>query len=866
MPKKLVIVESPAKARTIGGYLGPDFVVESSIGHIRDIPSRVSEVPKKEQQAWKGSRFGIDIDHGFTPLYVINPDSKKQVTKLKGLLKDADELFLATDEDREGEAIAWHLLEVLKPKVPVRRMVFHEITADAIQEAVTDPRELDVQLVQAQEARRVLDRLFGYEVSPVLWRKVQRGLSAGRVQSPAIRILVDRERERIAFVSAGYAGVKGAFSPGDDGVPSFEATLVEVDGVRLATGKDFDSAGRPRHDRLVLDGEGAATLADELADAAFSVRSVDRKPYTRKPGAPFRTATLQQEAGRKLRFGARRAMQAAQRLYEAGCITYMRTDSTTLSEAAVTAARRLVADRYGPDYLPKTPRTYGRKARNAQEAHEAIRPAGEQFQDPDAVTGQFGARSDEARVYELIWKRTVASQMKDAKGENLRVRLGAEAARSARDCEFQASGRTVTFPGFMRAYVEGSDDPDAALDDQERPLPDMAEGDRLRTLGLEPTTHETKPPARYTEARLIERLEELGIGRPSTYASIISTILDRGYARRQGTALVPTLSAFAVVKLLEEAFTDYVDYEFTARMEEDLDEIAGGRAEMAPWLGDFYFGNGQVGLSQLVSDQALEAIDPREVNSLLIGSDPDGVEVVARCGQYGPYLARGDERASLPDDLPLDQLSIERAVEILATASEQKILGSDPESGLDILVRTGRYGPYVQLGERDEESNPKPKTASLFKGMSLDSITTDEALRLLSLPRTVGVHPEGGDITSQNGRYGPYIKWGSESRSLEDEAQIFTFTLDQALALLAQPRTRRGRSAAPLKELGEDPGSGKPIVVKDGRWGPYVTDGETNASLRTADTVESIDLDRALELLQERRDRGPAKKKTSRKK
>lgn len=862
MSKKLVIVESPAKARTIARFLGDDFIVESSIGHIRDIPSKVGEVPERLKDRWRQSRFGIDIESGFTPLYVVTPDSRKQVTTLKAALRQADELYLATDEDREGEAIAWHLLEVLRPKVPVRRMVFHEITAPAIREAVAHPRDLDRGLVAAQEARRVLDRLFGYEVSPVLWRKVQRGLSAGRVQSPAIRILVERERERIAFVAAGYCGVKGTFRATAGDGPAFDAVLQQVDGRRVATGKDFDAAGHLSGDRLRLDATAAEGLAVELRSATFTVRSVERKPYTRKPAAPFRTATVQQEAGRKLRFGSRRTMAAAQRLYEAGCITYMRTDSTTLSATAVEAARALVTARYGPEYLPSQPRTFGKAAPGAQEAHEAIRPAGEQFREMSDIAATFGPSSDEARVYELVWTRTVASQMKDATGESLQIRLGAAAPESGRDCEFAASGRTVTFPGFMRAYVEGSDDPDAALDEGDTRLPAVATGEVLDAGEIAATTHETKPPARYTEASLIKRLEDLGIGRPSTYATIISTILDREYARKQGTALLPTLRAFAVVALLEGAFADYVDYDFTARMERDLDAIAAGDTDMAPWLGEFYFGDGQPGLRQLVSDEALEKIDPREVNSFPVGSDPDGVEIVARCGQYGPYLVRGEDRASIPDDLALDELDSDKALELLASGSDEKILGTDPDTGYEILVRSGRYGPYVQLGERDEDANRRPRTASLFRGMSQDSIGLDDALRLLSLPRAVGNHPDdGGEITAQNGRYGPYLKWGSESRSLDTEEQLFTVSLDEAVRILAQPRRPRGRTAAPLRELGEDPNSGKPVVIKDGRWGPYVTDGETNASLKRTDQVDTLTLDRAADLLQERRDRGPAKRR-----
>ena len=868
MPKNLVIVESPAKARTISRYLGDDFVVESSVGHIRDIPSRVSEVPENKKAAWKATRFGVDVDHDFAPLYIVTPDSKQQVAKLRKELKGADSLYLATDEDREGEAIAWHLLEVLKPKVPVHRMVFHEITPKAIREAVEHPRELNRRLVEAQEARRVLDRLFGFEVSPVLWRRVQRGLSAGRVQSPATRILVDRERERIAFVAAIYSGVKGVFVPTDDGTPEFDAVLVFVEGDRVATGKDFDANGILREGRLVLDAAAVERLASEIDRARFTVRSVERKPYTRKPYAPFRTATLQQEAGRKLRFGARRTMSAAQRLYEAGHITYMRTDSTNLSGTAIAAARSLVADRFGAEYLPDRPRAYGKAAKNAQEAHEAIRPAGDRFEDPETVARELGPRSDEARLFDLIWKRTIASQMKDAKGESLQVRLGATAIDSGRDVEFQASGRSILFGGFLKAYVEDIDDPEATRDDQEKVLPDLVEGQAVTPVGIEATHHRTKPPARYTEATLVKRLEDLGIGRPSTYASIISTIQDRGYVRKQGTALVPTLRAFAVVGLLEGYFGDYVDYDFTARMEEDLDAIANGDAEAVPWLRQFYFGNGDGGLRDLVSEKALEAIDPRTVNTFPVGTDPNGSEIVARCGQYGPYLARGEDRASIPDDFPIDELNVEKATEFLEAPSDDRTLGDDPETGLRVLVRNGRFGPYVQLGERDEDTNPKPKTASLFKSMSVDSVALDEALQLLTQPRLVGAHPtDAVDITAQNGRYGPYLKWGTETRSLETEDQIFSISLDEAVVVLAAPK-RRGRRAAapPLKELGMDPNSDKPIVVKEGRWGPYVTDGETNQGMRSGDSVETISLERAVELLAEKRAKGPTKKKPAAKK
>jgi DNA topoisomerase-1 len=849
MTKKLVIVESPAKAKTINRYLGSDFIVESSVGHIRDIPARAADLPEKKKSLWKSTRFGVDVDNGFVPIYIVTDSSKKQVRLLKKKLKEVDELYLATDEDREGEAIAWHLLEELKPKVPVRRMVFHEITEKAIQEAAASPRDIDLPLVHAQETRRILDRLFGYEVSPVLWRRVQKGLSAGRVQSPATRIIVERERERIAFIRAAYAGLKAVLAT-EEG--EFPASLKTIDGERVAEGSDFGADGQLRKARLLLSVQDATDLATGLSGAQFQVASVERKPYTRRPYPPFRTSTLQQEAGRKLRFGARRTMSAAQRLYEQGFITYMRTDSTNLSGTALEAARSLVGDRYGSQFLPDEPRFYGKQVKGAQEAHEAIRPAGEQFQDMDAAAQNFGPTSDEARVYELIWMRTVASQMKDAKGESLIVQAEADAL-DGRTCRFQASGRTITFPGFLRAYVEGSDDPDAALDDKETHLPQMAEGDDVRAVELEPTDHETKPPARYTEASLIKRLEELGIGRPSTYAAIIATILDREYARKQGSALIPTWRAFSVVGLLEEFFSDYVDYDFTARMEADLDLIAAGEKEMVPYLDAFYNGNGSPGLKNLVGEDVLERIDPKAVNSFPIGTGEDGELVCARAGQYGPYLQHGERRASIPPDLAPDELTLERALELLDAPSGDRSLGTDPESGLEVLTKAGRFGPYVQLGERDADSKEKPKTASLFKTMSLDEITLDEALKLLTIPRVVAKHPEDGEpIEALNGRYGPYIKWGKESRSLETEEQLFSVTLDEALALLAKPRQRRG-AKPPLKELGSDPVTGKEILIKDGRFGLYMTDGETNVSFRKAESIENVTLEHASDRLAEKR-------------
>ncbi len=905
--KPLVIVESPAKARTIAGYLGDDYTVESSIGHIRDLPRNAADVPS----AYKGepwARLGVDTHNDFKPLYIVSPEKKEQVRNLKALLADASELYLATDEDREGEAIAWHLLEVLSPRVPVRRMVFHEITPEAIQRAIDEPRELDRRLVDAQEARRILDRLYGYEVSPVLWKKVMPRLSAGRVQSVATRIVVERERARMAFHSATYWDLDGTFTAvetDDDTVApnSFGATLVALDGTRLVTGKDFGDTGTLSRDDVVHLDEAAATdLAAEPDGADFAVRSVERKPYTRRPYAPFMTSTLQQEAGRKLRFSSARTMSIAQRLYENGYITYMRTDSTNLSDTALSAARAHISERYGDAYLPESPRRYAKKVKNAQEAHEAIRPAGDRFRTPDQVRSSVG--SDEARLYELVWQRTVASQMTDARGESVQVRLGAT-SRSGRDAEFAASGRTITFGGFLRAYVAGSDDPDSEADNAERILPDLVEGAALVAEAVEPKGHETQPPARFTEASLVRRLEELGVGRPSTYAAIIGTIQDRGYVWKKGTALVPSFTAFAVVTLLEEHFGNLVDYAFTARMEDDLVELAGGGQESIPWLTRFYFGasagtparpagprgsggtpeggdgnggNGTgdgsggdrgLGLHPLVAAN-LGDIDARAVNSIPLGTDGEGRDVVARVGRYGPYLERGTDTTSIPDDLPPDELTVARAGELLDAPSGDRVLGDDPGTGLPVIARSGRFGPYVQLGEMPEGNvakADKPKTASLFATMGLDTVGLDDALRLLSLPRVVGVDADGEEITAQDGRCGPYLKKGSESRSLERESQLFDIGLDEAKRVMAEPKRRGGRrAAAPLKELGDDPASGQPVVVKDGRFGPYVTDGEANASLRKGDTVEEIDIDRAAELLAERRARGPAKKKRGAKK
>ena len=837
MAKRLVIVESPAKARTIAGYLGGEFAVESSIGHIRDLPNRASDVPQAQRKRF--GALGVDVEKGFEPYYVVDPDKKKVVTALKKQLQGVEEVLLATDEDREGEAIAWHLLEVLKPKVPVRRMVFHEITKEAIARALEETRGIDQDLVDAQETRRILDRLYGYGVSPVLWKKVMPRLSAGRVQSVATRLVVERERERIAFVAAEYWDILATFDPG-----SFEARLATVDDKRVAQGRDFASDGTLRDADLTRVDEGQARrLAENLEGASFSVRTSEEKPYRRRPAAPFRTATLQQEASRKLRFSAQTTMRVAQRLYESGYITYMRTDSTTLSESALAAARRQVKQLFGDDYVPEKPRAYGRAVANAQEAHEAIRPAGDSFRTPDEIRGEVGR--DEHALYDLIWKRTLASQMEDARGQTVSLRI-AGAASSGEDVEFAASGTVITFRGFLAAYEPGRDEPQD--EDEERRLPQLEVGQEVSALSLEPDGHSTTPPPRYTEPTLVKALEDRGIGRPSTYAAILSTILDRGYVFKKGTALVPTFLAFAVTNLLERHFEQLVDFDFTARMESDLDRIAAGDEDRLAWLTRFYFGDdGDRGLHRLVTED-LDAIDARAVNSIPI----PGSEAVVRVGRYGPYLERGDDRTSVPTDLAPDELTAEKAEELLSQP-DNKPLGVDPETGIDIIVRTGRYGPYVTevLPEGAEE---KPRTASLFASMSPETVTLEDALRLLTLPRVLG-ELDGEEVTAQNGRYGPYVKKGAESRSLESEEQLLTVTLDEAKALFAQPPRRRGRGAArgPLRELGEDPSSGRKIVLREGRFGPYVTDGETNASLRRGDTVEGVTPERAAELLAERR-------------
>src|SRR6478672_10810858 len=849
--KKLVIVESPAKAKTIAGYLGNDFVVESSIGHIRDLPQNAAEIPAKyKDESW--ARLGVNVDKDFEPLYVVDSRKKKVVSELRAQLKNADELLLATDEDREGEAIAWHLVQELRPKVPVRRMVFHEITRSAIERALTETRDIDDSLVDAQEARRILDRLYGYEVSPVLWRKVMQGLSAGRVQSVATRLVVERERERMLFVAADYWDLVATLEP-----ESFTARLTGVDGKRVAQGRDFAQDGSLRTKDTVQLSEGDARgLAEKLDGAAFRVASVEEKPYTRRPAPPFMTSTLQQEASRKLRLSSQQTMRVAQRLYENGYITYMRTDSTTLSESALAAARSQATELYGAETVPAEPRQYTRKVKNAQEAHEAIRPAGDRFRTPDDVKRELSA--DEHNVYDLIWKRTVASQMADARGQTVSVRISGEAG-DGRVADFATAGTVITFRGFLLAYEEGRDEPSG--DDEEKLLPKLAEGDRLTAAALEPEGHSTTPPARYTEASLVKALEERGIGRPSTYAAIMGTILDRGYVRRQGQALVPEFLAFAVVNLLERHFGQLVDYEFTARMEDDLDEIASGEAARSVWLARFYFGeNDGAGLKEQVEGRLAE-IDAREINTIELPNS----DIVVRVGRYGPYLERGEARQTLPPDIAPDELTPARAEEILAQGSNEQELGVDPETGRTIALRAGRYGPYVtELVEGDE----KPRTASLFKSMSPETVTLDEALRLLTLPRALG-DSDGEEVVAANGRYGPYVKRAKESRSLDSEDQLFTITLEEALAKLAEPKAGGRRAAAPpLKELGDDPVSGKPIVLKEGRFGPYVTDGETNASLRAGDSIETITPVRAVELIQARRDRGPSKprKRAARKK
>ena len=892
---RLVIVESPAKARTIAQYLGPSYIVESSIGHIRDLPSSAAQIPKKfKGESW--ARLGVNIEKDFEPLYVVPPDKTSQVTKLRKLLKQADELYLATDEDREGEAIAWHLSEVLKPKVPVYRMVFHEITEHAIAEAIRNPREIDQPVVRAQEARRILDRLFGYEVSPVLWKKVKPRLSAGRVQSVAVRLVVDREQERMAFVSASYWDIDADLRTRTDEPAQLRARLVELDRQRIASGRDFDAASGAMADdseSRLLDESSATALAERLRAATFAVTDVTERPYTQRPPAPFITSTLQQEAGRKLRYTAQRTMQVAQRLYENGYITYMRTDSTDLSQQAVTAAREQIASLYGRDYHPDQPRRYTTSTEGAQEAHEAIRPAGERFRTPESVQGELDP--DATRLYDLIWKRTIASQMSDAKGVRTQVRLDADAGDLG-VATFHTSGKVIQFPGFLRAYVEGSDDPDAELEDQERILPHLEVGQELDATDTEASGHETQPPNRWTEASLIRELEERGIGRPSTYASILQTIQDRGYVWKKGSALVPSFTAFAVVQLLEEHFPVLVDLGFTARMEESLDEIAEGEREPKPWLHDFYYGDpnapdddpmGREGLHGTI-EGGWEAIDARAISSIPLGLDEDGRLVAVRVGRYGPYVQAGDEelRAEVPEDLEPDELDLAFAQELLHQRSlGDRQIATWVETGEPVFLKTGRYGPYVQVGEDQEpvkgkakKDAPKPRRASLWPDMSMEDVTEAQALQVLAFPKNLGQHPESDEaVMVQDGPNGPYVKAGSESRSLEDHDHMRRITLDEAVALLKEPRRRRGQPAqSVLKELGKHPDYDSPITVREGRFGPYVTDGTVNASLPKGREPGGVTQQDALDWLAAREERlrsegkdprakkAPARRRTSR--
>ncbi|MEM7606039.1 MAG: type I DNA topoisomerase [Myxococcota bacterium] len=872
MSRSLVIVESPAKAKTIQKYLGEGFVVESSIGHIRDlaVPKNLDKKLRKSN-AYINS-YAVDVDNNFAPIYLVSDGRKSHIAELRRQLKASDELLLATDEDREGESIAWHLLEVLKPKVPVRRMVFHEITPKAIKNAVESPREIDQHLVDAQEARRILDRLYGFAMTMVV-RQRARSRSAGRVQSVATRAVVERERERIAFVRASYWDLNGTFQLANE--PAFDASLARIDGKRVASGRDYNESGELKgRDVFPLDEAGARALSEKLKGKSFRVGKVERKPYKRSPAAPFMTSTLQQEAGRKFRFSSSRTMRAAQMLYENGFITYMRTDSTTLSTAAIGAARRQITELYDEADLPKAPRQYTRKVKNAQEAHEAIRPAGDRFKTPVEVAKAVSL-PDAKKVYELIWKRTIASQMEDARGHTITLRLHANV--DGQDTEFSVSGTTITFPGFLKAYEEGTDD-EGEKNRTSRRLPNLQEGQEVVAKAIEPKGHETQPPSRYTEASLVKWLEERGIGRPSTYASIINVIQERGYVWKKGSAMIPTCRAFQVIRMLEDHFGHLIDYDFTARMEDDLDAIASGDAERSKWLKRFFFGgDNHEGLEALV-ERKMAQLNPgtddglaeiRRLESFDIGETKEGKTIQLRMGNYGPYLTYKGETgttASVPEDLPPDELTLARATEIIEAPKDDRPLGTDPETGLTIFLKAGRFGSYVQVGEVEKGSKEKPKTASLLSTMEPAKVGLKEALQVLSLPRVVGKAPDGEEIQATNGRYGAYIVKGKENRSLETEDQIFTVTVEECMKLLAEPKRGRRRAKPPLRELGIDPVSEKPIVLKDGNWGPYVTDGETNASLRTGDHIDSITPERAQELLQLRRDKGPTKKRKSSKK
>ncbi|MFO0788095.1 MAG: type I DNA topoisomerase [Pirellulales bacterium] len=856
----LVIVESPAKAKTISKYLGSGFTVEASIGHVRDLPQGAAQIPAQyKSEPW--SNLGVNVNDNFTPIYIVPPGKSKQIKLLKDRLKAADALYLATDEDREGEAISWHLLEILKPKVPVHRLVFHEITKDAIQEALRSPRSVDDGLVRAQETRRILDRLYGYEVSPLLWRKVRPKLSAGRVQSVAVRMIVERERERMAFVSATWWDLIGKFAKANG--QELQADLVTVDGRRIPAGKDFDpSTGKLRNNEMMLlDGPAAQALAERVRRGQFRVTNVEDKPYTSKPYPPFTTSTLQQEANRKLGFTARRTMQVAQSLYENGHITYMRTDSTNLAQVAVDDARRLVAEEYGKDYLPAEARVYRSKVKNAQEAHEAIRPAGHPFELPGSLRNELNA--DEFKIFDMIWKRTIASQMADARGRRIVITIEGEG------CVFQVSGKTIDFPGYLRAYVEGSDTPEAELADQETVLPSVAVGEPLECLEMTAKEHSTLPPSRYSEAALTKALEERGIGRPSTYASIIDTIQNRNYAFKKGGALVPTWVAFSVVQLLEEHLASLVDYQFTAQMEDELDAISRGEREYVEYLQSFYFGNGRQGLKPQLEHKG-EEIDARHISRIYIGTPEGGEPVHVRVGRYSPFVEQGERTASLPEETPPDEVTLEAALKLLEQAAQgDEPLGMCPDTGKPVYLKVGRFGPYVQRGTPEDEE--KPQNASLLKGMDPKSVDLETALKLLSLPRNLGVHPtQGVPIMAYNGRFGPYVKCGEETRSLPADISPLDVTIDQAVHLLSQPKQQgRGRAAAkkePLKVFEESPVTKQKVQLLDGRYGPYVTDGETNASLPKGTSPEELTFPEALDLLAARAAAGPPKKKAAKKK
>ncbi|MCC7475963.1 MAG: type I DNA topoisomerase [Pirellulales bacterium] len=858
--KALVIVESPAKAKTIGKYLGPGYTVEASIGHVRDLPQGAAQIPAQYKgEPW--ANLGVNVNENFAPLYIIPPGKSKQIKLLKDRLKESDALYLATDEDREGEAISWHLLEILRPKVPVHRLVFHEITRDAIQSALASPREVDDGLVRAQETRRILDRLYGYEVSPLLWRKVRPKLSAGRVQSVAVRMIVERERERMAFVSATWWDLVGKFAKANN--QQLEAQLLSVDGRRIPAGKDFDSStGKLKNpEMMLLDGPAAAALAERIRRGSFRVTNVEEKPYTSRPYPPFTTSTLQQEANRKLGFTARRTMQVAQSLYENGHITYMRTDSTNLAQVAIDDARRLVSQEYGNDFLPAEPRIYKSKVKNAQEAHEGIRPAGHPFELPGSLRSELNA--DEFKIFDMIWKRTIASQMADARGRRTTITIEGEG------CAFQVSGKTIDFPGYLRAYVEGSDSPEAELADQETVLPHLEIGESLACLEMTAKEHSTQPPSRYSEAALTKALEERGIGRPSTYASIIDTIQNRNYAFKKGGALVPTWVAFSVVSLLEEHLASLVDYQFTAQMEDDLDAISRGEREYVEYLKSFYFGNGRPGLKPQLEHKG-EEIDARHVSRILIGTPPGGEPVYVRVGRYSPFVEQGDRTASLPDETPPDEVTLDAALNLLEQAAQgDEPLGTCPETGKPVYLKTGRFGPYVQRGTPEDEE--KPQNASLLKSMTPADVDLPTALKLLTLPRNLGDHPQQGTpVMAFNGRFGPYVKCGEETRSLPAELSPLDVSLAQAVELLAQPKQRgRGAAAAkrePLKVFDESPVTKQKVQLLDGRYGPYVTDGETNASLPKATSPEELTFDEALGLLAARAAAGPSKKKAPKKK